>query len=174
MAEFKAAHKYIAPNEGGWNDVEGDDETYIGINRRFWPNWEGWKIVDAHKPLHYNEVIADDNLNGLVNQFYKRNFWDNMMGDFIDSQAVATYLYDFRVNAGGNAIKAIQKVVGAFPDGTIGDKTIHAINDFHGDLLYLLHTARCDYYRSKATNGSAKFLQGWLNRANKMYEILSA
>lgn len=174
MADFLSANKYIAPNEGGWNHVSGDDETYIGINRRFFPTWAGWALVDAHKPLNYNEIIADDNLNSLVNQFYKRNFWDSMLGDGIDSQAVATYLYDFRVNAGGNAIKCVQKVVGAFPDGGMGDKTLQAINDYTGDLLTDLHKERCDYYNRIGQKESDKFLTGWLNRANKMYEILSA
>ena len=174
MAEFKPANQLVLANEGGWNHVSGDDETYCGLNRRFNPNWEGWAIVDSHKPLHYNEVIKDDSLNSLVSQYYKRIYWDRILADGIDSQAVATYFYDFYVNAGSNAVKCVQKVVGANPDGFFGTSSLHAVNDYVGDLLADLHKSRCEYYNRIGTNGSAKFLTGWLNRANKMYEILSA
>jgi len=174
MADFKSANPYILKNEGGWNHVSGDDETYCGLNRRFNPDWKGWAIVDSHKPLNYNEIIKDDNLTMEVNQYYKRMYWDKVLGDGIDNQEVATYLYDFYVNAGGNAVKCVQKVVGSNPDGFFGNGSLQAVNSYESDLLAALHKSRCEYYNRIGTNGAAKFLTGWLNRANKMYEILSA
>jgi len=176
MADFSAAQPYILANEGGYCDTTGDTggETYMGISRNNWPNWGGWSLVDAHQPLHYNEIIADDNLNSLVNQFYKRNFWDTMLGDGIDSQAVATYLYDFHVNAGGNAVKCVQRVVGSNPDGMFGNGTLNALNNYSGDLLSDLNNSRIAYYTEISQNGAnAKFLNGWLKRANDMYAKLS-
>lgn len=175
MAEFKAAQQHVISNEGGYCNVDGDNggETYFGLSRKFNPNWAGWAIVDSHKPLHYNEVIKDDNLTSLVNQYYKRMYWDKILADGIDSQPLAAYLYDFHVNAGSNAVKCVQRVVGAEPDGMFGNDTLHAVNSYTGDLLAALHKSRCEYYNKIATGGNAKFLKGWLARANKMYQLLS-
>jgi lysozyme family protein len=73
-----------------------------------------------------------------------------------------------------NAIKRLQALVGATPDGMFGNATLEAVNSYSGDLLTDLHKSRCEYYERIATNGSAKFLHGWLNRANEMYSNLSA
>lgn len=175
MAEFLAVQPYILQYEGGYNLIKGDKggETYQGISRNNFPNWEGWVVIDGHKPLGYNEIIQDYNLLALVNQFYKANFWDKMLGDGIDSQEVATYLYDFKVNAGGNAVKCVQRILGIADDGVFGNGSLNALNAYQGDLLKELHEARCAYYNRIGTNGSAKFLQGWLNRANNLYNVLS-
>jgi lysozyme family protein len=175
MAEFLSAQPYVMKNEGGYCEVHGDKggETYMGISRNFFPNWKGWDIIDQHKPLTYNEIIPDTDLSSLVNQFYKKQFWDSSLLDGVDSQAVATYYYDFKVNAGANATKCIQRIVGVTPDGGFGQHTLEAVNGYDGDLLKQLHDARCAYYEEIAKNGSDKFLQGWLNRANSLYETLS-
>jgi lysozyme family protein len=176
MADFLTANKYILENEGGYANVPGDSggETYAGISRKNFPNWSGWGTIDDNKPLKNGQLIQDPNLASAVNMFYKKQFWDGLLGDGIDSQAVATYLYDFYVNAMHNAVKCLQRIVGVTDDGAFGNGTLNAVNAYQGDLLAELHKARCDYYTRIATNGSAKFLQGWLNRANKMYDILSA
>ena len=176
MAEFLSAQPYVIKNEGGYCEVQGDKggETYCGIARNFFPNWAGWAILEGHKPLSYNEVVYDEELVSRVNQFYKKQFWDGILGDGIDSQAVATYLYDFYVNAMHNAVKCVQRIVGVTVDGGFGNGTLAAVNGYSGDLLTNLHNARCDYYKGIAQNGSAKFLDGWLNRANDMYSVLAA
>jgi len=176
MAEFLSAQPYVIKNEGGYCEVPGDKggETYSGIAHNYYPNWPGWPIIEGHKPLAYNEIIEDTELTSLVNQFYKKQFWDTILGDGIDSQAVATYLYDFYVNAMHNAVKCTQRIVGVTPDGSFGSGTLAALNAYKGDLLQELHKARCDYYTAIAQNGSAKFLTGWLNRANDLYAKMAA
>ena len=173
MAEFKSAIGYILQNEGGYVNDPSDNggETYKGISRKNFPNWTGWDIVDPYKPLATGEIIKDDALDSLVNQFYKFNFWDKILGDGIDSQAIATYLFDFKVNAGGNAVKCLQRILGIAIDGIFGNGTLNALNAYQGDLLAELHKARCDYY---ASLNQPKFLQGWLNRSSRLYAILSA
>ncbi len=175
MADFSAAQPYIIANEGGYCDTKGDTGgmTYRGISRINYPNWGGWAIIDQHQPLQYNEVIADDTLNSMVNQFYKKQFWDGLLGDGIDSQEVATYLYDFYVNAMHNAVKCVQRIIGVTADGMFGNASLAALNSYTGDLLGALHAARCDYYNEIAQNGFAKFLTGWTNRANGLYDKLA-
>jgi len=176
MAEFKPAQPYILKNEGGYANVPGDKggRTYRGISEVFYPKWAGWAIIDTYEPLKWNQIIDDDNLNALVDEFYKSEQWDKFMGDKITSQPVATYFYDFYVNAKGNAAKCLQRLVGVTADGCIGSGSVGAINAYSGDLLSDLHDARVKYYNAIGVGSNAKFLDGWLNRANEMYSALAA
>ncbi len=169
MAEFLASQQYVLHNEGGYTPIDGD--TYRGIARRFFPKWVGWQMIDDMKPLEQGELIKNAELDGLVNAFYKANFWDKLQGDAIDSQAIATYCYDWYVNAGGNAIKNIQAVLGAPADGVFGSGSLAALNAAN-DLLPALHNKRIAYYTAIGKGDNAKYLAGWQHRANDLYHTL--
>lgn len=132
MASFEKAYKKTAKNEGGYANVTGDTggETYAGISRKWWPNWSGWKIIDARKPLKHNQTLQIDALTALVHAFYKKQFWDAIGGDEIVDQSTAERLYDFGVNAGApRSIKQIQEVLGIPQTGKADAATIAAINN---------------------------------------------
>lgn len=171
MADFKAAIGYILQNEGGYVNDPDDlgGETYRGISRKNFPNWDGWATIDSNKPLTKGELIS--NLDSTVNQFYKRSFWDAILADGIDSQPVAAYLFDFKVNAGYNAVKCVQRILGITVDGIFGNGTLNALNEYQGDMLAELHNARLAYYEGL---NNPRFIDGWNNRANELYEVLSA
>ncbi len=170
MADFLTSQAAVLHNEGGYTLIDGD--TYRGIARRFFPDWEGWKIIDRLKPLVQGEIIQDRKLDDLVNAFYKANFWDKMKGDGVQNQAIATYCYDWYVNAGGNAIKSIQHMLGLQQDGVCGEQTLAALNAA-GNILQLLHSRRIVYYQHVATGDHSKYLAGWESRANGLYEALA-
>jgi len=170
MAEFLASQPYVLLNEGGYTPLDGD--TYRGIARRFFPKWEGWKMIGYLKPLEQGEMVQSAALDSMVNMFYKANFWDKILGDGIDSQAIAPYCYDWYVNAGRNAIKNIQAVLGVAEDGIFGGSTLHALNAA-GYVLPTLHNKRVGYYREIAVGDNAKFLAGWESRANGLYDKLA-
>lgn len=176
MADFKTAEPYILLNEGGYARVPGDSggETYEGISRNDFPHWQGWNVIDAHQPLDHGEIIPDPSLAADVDSFYQENFWNGIKGDEIENQAVATYLYDFYVNAMHNTTKCLQRVLGITADGAFGSGTLSAVNNYNGDLLLDLHTARKNYYLSIAVGHNAQFLSGWVNRANNLYAKLRA
>ena len=132
MADFKIAYKKTAINEGGWNHVSGDrgGETYKGIARKFHPKWEGWKLVDKAKPLKHNQIIKNEALDKLVQDFYKKQFWDVISGDKVEDQNIANTLYDFGVNAGyGRSIQNIQTVLGMTANGKISTELLKRINN---------------------------------------------
>ncbi len=109
MADFKIAYKLTAANEGGYSNVSGDNggETYCGITRKNFPNWHGWEILRYYTMKH-GQVLPE--LNILVEDFYKENFWDEIKGDNIESQELANQAYDFAVNAGvGAALKMLKE-----------------------------------------------------------------
>lgn len=45
--------------------------NYIGINRKEFPKWEGWKIINQYKKDGVDiKQISDERLNVLVRNFY--------------------------------------------------------------------------------------------------------
>lgn len=110
MNDFLTAFRLTNANEGGYsadpNDAGG--ETYQGISRRYFPNWEGWPTVDLYKPLHQGAMIKDDSLDSMVEGFYRENFWNKVGGDNLDNQDLANQCYDTAVNMGvGEALKLL-------------------------------------------------------------------
>ncbi|MCO7226197.1 glycoside hydrolase family 108 protein [Pleionea sp. CnH1-48] len=164
MAEFQACYEKTLLNEGGYqlHHVAHDKGglTYAGISQRYHPSWEGWKLIGSKANA--------EQLTPLVKQFYRDNFWQSIKGDDIHSQKVAETLYDFAVNAGvRTAIKLMQIVVGATPDGIVGPKTIAAINHIEPDM-FLSNYALAKVHRyveiCNRDKTQSKFLLGWLNR----------
>lgn len=174
MANFAEAQPHIIRNEGGYvNDPhDSGGETYRGITRKNFPKWEGWSIVDANKPMHRGQIIDSGILAMNVNQFYKSEFWDKMQGDALKNQALATYIYDFKVTSGGNAVKVLQRLLGIPDTGNLGPITLAAVNGYTGDLLTLYHLARIKYYTEIGVGKNSVFVRGWLNRCNAMYDAL--
>jgi lysozyme family protein len=172
MADFLAAQPYVMINEGGYANLTGDTggETYAGISRNNFPDWAGWEIIDNSKPIARGAILPE--LNSAVNQFYKPNFWDGIKGDGITEQNIAVYVYDFYVHAEHNAAKVVQRTIGVTADGIFGNGSLNALNDA-GDCLAALHDARVAYYNEIGVGNNARFLQGWLNRANNLYDKLS-
>lgn len=177
MAEFITAYKIIIKNEGGYVDDPNDagGETYCGISRNNFPNWNGWGIIDIYG-CEPGKTLNDADLESAVRVFYKQQFWDKIKGDNIDSQAIATAIFDWNVNSGIHAIKSIQRIVGVEDDGICGSGTIRAINDSNElDTLNRYREAREVFYRSLAASkpSQAKFLNGWLNRVENLYNTLA-
>lgn len=161
MADFLPAYEAMIRNEGGYvlHNVPGDrgGMTYAGIARNMNPQWPGWPLIDAKQ-----EVPAQ-----LVREFYKRNFWDNILGDELQHQATAQSIFDFHVNTGRPARVLAQVVVGATPDGSFGPRTVRLLNDYDPDKFVMAYAlAKIARYRDIVTRDrtQAKFLLGWINR----------
>jgi len=153
MANFNDAIEKTLINEGGYvndpNDTGG--ETKYGISKRAYPN------VDI-KNLTEDEA----------KEIYKRDYWDKIQGDAIQSQLLAEELFDTSVNMGvRTASKLIQGCVGVHPDGVIGNKTLQAINYESEELILLrFKLAKIARYVRLANKRpqNRKFLRGWINR----------
>ena len=161
MADFAPAYEAMIRNEGGYvlHDVPSDrgGQTYAGIARNMNPRWAGWVLIDRGQ-----DVPAQ-----LVREFYKTNFWDSIQGDRITSQVIAQTIFDFHVNAGAVARKLAQLVVGATPDGAIGDKTLAALNAYDEERFVMAYAlAKIARYRDIVSRDRSqlKFLLGWINR----------
>lgn len=135
MADFgQAYNKTVVGNEGGyrWTGWIGDEENYRGINRTPHPNWQGWHLLDQRKPISNGTVFQD--LEPMVQNFYLNNFWQPMMGAFINNQAIANLIFDYFVQTGPLALRKVQEAINTVVspaitvDGVFGNQTLAAIN----------------------------------------------
>jgi lysozyme family protein len=161
MAEFNPAFDRMIRDEGGFvlHNVPGDrgGQTYAGIARNMHPKWPGWSVTDAGGTPPAQ----------LVHDFYRAHFWDDIRGDQITQQAVASDIFNFYVNTGRPAKVLAQVVVGATPDGVFGPRTVAAINAFDPEKFVLSYAlAKITRYRDivQRDRTQLKFLLGWLNR----------
>lgn len=90
--------------EGGYANHPDDRgaETYCGISRRFWPQWEGWTVVDRLKssPGFPKSAYENAELAQNVKEFYRQNFWSRMRLDIIDEEAICEEIFEMSVNLG--------------------------------------------------------------------------
>lgn len=179
MIKKEAIISKTLETEGGYVNDPSDSggETYCGIARNSNPNWEGWKIVDKHKPLKWNQKIQDSALEQLVIEIYDSKYYQPIKADRIDSDMIRTHLYDMGVNAGtGAAVKLLQKAINKVygvtiaTDGAIGNITLTYTNNKAklNELVNDFINQRKEYYRNLVTvkPSNKKFLQGWLNRVD--------
>jgi len=122
----------------------------------------------------YNPEVDIKNLTELqAKQIYLKKYYLPCGADDVNDDELALNLFDSAVNPGlGWINKTVQKFVKVIPDGSIGPKTIEAINK-HWDkksLIALIKVSRKEYYRNKVKENPAKavFLKGWLRRVDDL------
>lgn len=161
MADFKPAYERMIRDEGGYvlHNVPGDrgGQTYAGIARNMHPKWPGWQHIDASATPPAQ----------LIHDFYKTKFWDDIRGDQITSQVIASDIFNFYVNTGRPAKVLAQLVIDATPDGAFGPRTVTAINAADPEKFVLSYAlAKITRYRDivQRDRTQIKFLMGWINR----------
>lgn len=187
MANFKVALDLVLGHEGGYSNRADDrgGETYRGISRKHFPNWEGWKKIDAFKRYHggtlaRGTMLPDIDFNNSVYAFYADNFGDPVGVSQLLCQEIANELMDIGINCGSyRAVKILQEAfnlcnnLGRYGDdvvvdGVIGMQTIHAINSHPKPqaLVKVINGLQLSFYidlcKSKPDQ-EANFL-GWLTR----------
>lgn len=174
----------VLKSEGGYSSGTGKmsadsgGETYCGIARKFFPSWSGWKIVDANKPLKYNQKINNATLDKEIKEFYYQKFYVKMKIDRISNYCLSAHVFDMGVNAGiSGSIKLLQKAINKVynvnisVDGIIGEQTLSYANGSNeNELLDEFIEQRNQYYNNiVAKRPSQKvFINGWLNRVKSV------
>lgn len=161
-------------------------------------SWSAW-TENAQSVLGVDPTL--DNLKDLSSDqaklIYKEMYWDKIDADNIKDGDLRYLMFDFYVNAGGNAIKVLQKTLNDSGysldvDGVMGTNTLNAINNYPDQInLYNnFRTNRQDYYNNitlksvkrylenhpNATdyeltqNTLKKYINGWTNRVNSFIE----
>ncbi len=165
--------------------------TYFGIYQSAHPKWSGWRIIQGYLDLdedwqqYINTHDEDDlslalkkcskvlanvsDLNFLVEDFYKKEFWDKMKLDLVESSHKKMEMMCFGINTNPTrCIKKVQELLGLTVDGIIGNKTITALNAFNESLFdKLFDEKEIEFYNSLDEVRFGKFKNGWRNRAVK-------
>lgn len=169
MADFLQAYEAMIRDEGGYrlHTVEGDrgGMTYAGIARSFNPGWEGWAFIDR----------GETPPTSMVRSWYHTNYWLPIAGDHLIHQEIASSIFNFAVNSSAPgrpsvAIKLAQLVAGATPDGSLGSRSVAALNAIDpGRFVMAYALAKIARYRDIVTRDRTqqKFLLGWINRTLK-------
>lgn len=198
MAEFEIAYAPLKQYEGGWSNNKADrgGETYAGIARNFFPNWQGWKIVDQQKKTvsatasQMTKALAQiPELQKLVSDWYKKEWWDRL-GLASMPQKLADEIFEQTVNLGkAGCGKKVQTICNAYNyaspsgtpyftdlvvDGAIGPKTLNALAILlksKTDTASLVHALNCmqgAHYLELAAKKSSQrqFTVGWMKRTH--------
>tara|TARA_R110000803_G_scaffold60838_3_gene120354 strand:- start:4351 stop:4830 length:480 start_codon:yes stop_codon:yes gene_type:complete len=153
MADFETAFKLTSIFEGGISDNPADKGgmTAYGISQKHFPDWSGFKSIE--------DLGIGCNVELLVMSFYKREFWDKLKAELLDSQWIANELFNKSVNYGCcEGVTMLQRAVNLIKpdllsiDGVIGNKTIDAVN-----LLYSMGLSN-DHLGFKACPHSLQFI----------------
>jgi len=162
--------KIVFENEGIYSNDPNDPggETFLGISRHYFPNWEGWKLIDTGNfyTLTIKEV-KNSKIYPYVLEFYFNNFWKKLHMDDIPDSIKEIY-FDSAINMGiKRAIKILQMSIDTLPDGIIGPITLKTLKVANEKLLYERFKINRIGYYAKICNENRKlekFLLGWINR----------
>lgn len=168
--EFSNESNVLEKNatEDGW--------TFMGVYQGAFPNLDLWKTVRqkvqqangsmklAGSMLYNNAVVRE-----MINEFYKKEFWDKARLDEVVSQQIANEIFVAGVNMGmKKAIMMAQVLVGVPADGLVGPKTLKAINIFDDTVFDEMYDQleNAHYNAIIEANPSKRiYAKGWKNRA---------
>jgi lysozyme family protein len=166
---FERALDFVLEVEGGYtNDpVDRGGATNKGILQR---GYDRYRKAEGLRPADVRDI-----LNVEVEEIYRDNYW--LEGDCDRLPwPVSLVHFDACVNTGvTQAARFLQRSVGAEPDGRIGPKTLEAVRvalEKHAPvaLAERLLLRREPFYRrlAQVDPSQKRFLQGWLNRVEKL------
>lgn len=180
---FELAYQETLGHEGGYANDPKDrgGETYKGISRNNFPNWEGWKIIDTASAKTNNVLSKIPELQEAVQAFYRQEFWNKLKCDQISliDHLVAAELFDSAINCGhSRGIKFLQQALNVLnnnqklwpditPDGIIGDRTIEHVRLCCKSPIGRKLLLKCQngeqymFYRSLKQH---ELYRGWFNR----------
>jgi lysozyme family protein len=173
MAKLDICFPHLLKWEGGYANDPDDPggQTNYGIT-------DGLDGIEDGKIDIDGDRIPDVDVKDLTPEqakvIYKREFWDKMRGDEIQSQAIAGIMFDGFVNCGKWGIKLLQRIISVPDDGVFGPQSVRVLNEqtkvsTREILIYTLYKeARLKYYEDLVVKRprSAKFLKGWKRRVN--------
>lgn len=177
MSNFNNCINFVLENEGGFIvDVGGP--TNFGITAKYLMQNALWKYdINKDGCIDQSEMRRFSKKDAV--QVYKGLF---MLHKYhrINSDDLAMRVFDMCVNAGHSvANKMLQDCYNSLTndnklavDGVVGKDTLAKINTFvnTSKLINAYKNARALFYLHLAERDSkkyGKYLQGWLNRANK-------
>lgn len=160
---------YLRSKKKGFANDPDDNggATMVGITigtYRTYCRYKGWKSpsVNDLKAMPY-KVWRD-----IVYTLY----WSKWKAENIADQNVANIVVDWVWGSGASTIKKMQTLLGVTADGIVGPKTLAALNNTPG-IKDKVYQARKAYFEAivKKNPTQKKWLRGWMNRLNYIYNL---
>jgi lysozyme family protein len=154
MPSFDYAYKLVRQLEGGFvnNPQDPGGRTNAGITQKTYD-----LFIEKHE-LPEKAVI--DLTEDEIRSFYF-DYWHQFRCDMINDTSEATVFFQFVVNAGNNAIRAIQEHCAITVDGIVGQQTLSPINNKiidYNEILFI----QLRYYRKLPS--FVTFCRTWTER----------
>jgi len=143
--------------EGGFSQSAADSggATNLGITRATLENWRG-------RPVSVEDVLTLTRAEAV--EIYRSNYWHPARCADLPP-GVDLMVFDCGVNSGPRtAVKMLQKAIGVTDDGSVGPKTLLALQhvDDHKALIHQLSAVRLAFCQSLPNYDV--FGAGWTNR----------
>jgi type VI secretion system secreted protein VgrG len=176
VSDYQKSLDYVLKNEGGFvNDPDDSGgATNMGITQH---------TLSLYKGLSASIEDVKNLTREDVSNIYYMYYWSPMCLTFIENDNIATALFDFGVNSGNiTSIKLTQTVLNKIftqlvlkADGHLGPETMDALNKV--DPINFIHwfiSGMLNYYHSLVQRSpkDAKFLNGWVNRSQKLLTLI--
>lgn len=149
---FDQIFERVMGHEGGYvnNPKDPGGET----------NW-GVTIGTARANGYHGAMRSMTRLQ--AKEIYRKAFWERAKCAQYHS-AIGFQVFDAAINHGiGNAVRMLQRAVGAADDGKVGNETLGAINlKSLDDVLVLFNAERLEFYTKLKTFDT--FGRGWSRR----------
>lgn len=177
MTPFDRAMRFVLRWEGGYSFDKDDPggATNHGVSLRFLENKPlDLADIDGDGVITWRDVLAMPKERAMV--IYRKYFWDYLALDSL-VLGIPTVVFDTAVNCGcGRAARWLQGAVGVTQDGSIGPRTIAAVNASPGDAIRGLIDSREDHYVVIVAKNAKlrKFMKGWQNRVDALKQEIGA
>ena len=162
MANFENLFNRLMEHEGGYvnhpNDPGG--ETMYGVTKR---------VANAHGYWGDMRKLP----KSLAKQITEKSYYKAVKGDQLD-RLIAWQLTDAAYNHGNRqAVKFLQRAVGASDDGLIGPRTLSAVADMDkNDVVLLFNAERLEFFTNLRIWQT--FGKGWARRIVKNLRYAAA
>lgn len=161
---FEKCLEMLLVHEGGYVNHPSDPggETNLGVTKQVWQEWVGHDVSEKEMRNLTPTMVAP---------LYKRKYWDACRADELVS-GVDYCVFDVAVNSGvGRAVKLLQSVVGATPDGGYGSITAALVKEAEKDperLISVYCSKRLEFLES--LKAFPVFGKGWSRRVSEVKE----
>lgn len=159
---WQAALSAVLQHEGGFvNDPDDPGGmTNLGCTKTTWEEWVGHPVT---------EKVMRSLTSFDVEPLYKRRYWEKVQGDALPS-GIDYCCFDTAINSGpGRAIKLLQGCLGVAVDGSLGPKTLAAVNASNQAVLIQSYCeARLSFLQDLPT--WKVFGKGWGRRVTEVQQ----
>lgn len=144
---------------------DGAGFTRFGITSKNFPNM----------PDGFFSTMPTEQAIQCAEDHYRAVDWARMHGDQITSDECAASLFSFCVNGGDTTeIEIVQRAFGLTADGNIGPMSLAALNaPGAGDKVRAAQAQHYTNLYNANPVANARWIHGWLNRANRVYPSLA-